>query len=95
MIALRPISAKIPAIGSKLAVVMFLTTLTFDLLHWQTTLVTRSIARLSDRLQTGGVCLVSPDVVRLAEGQPGFTAGLLVRDPDGHAMQVIERSSDN
>jgi hypothetical protein len=34
---------------------------------------------------------VSPGVVDLAEGHLGFTAGLLVRDPDGHALQVIER----
>jgi hypothetical protein len=37
------------------------------------------------------VALVSPGVVAMAEGQLGFTAGLLMRDPDGHAMQVIER----
>jgi catechol 2,3-dioxygenase-like lactoylglutathione lyase family enzyme len=62
-----------------------------DLMHWQTTLVTRGIARTAHRLLAGKFSLVSPDVVALVEGQLGFTAGLLVRDPDGHAMQVIER----
>jgi catechol 2,3-dioxygenase-like lactoylglutathione lyase family enzyme len=62
-----------------------------DLMHWQTTLVTRRIARITPRLWAGKFTLVSPGVVTLAEGQVGFTAGLLVRDPDGHAMQLIER----
>jgi catechol 2,3-dioxygenase-like lactoylglutathione lyase family enzyme len=62
-----------------------------DLMHWQTTLVTRDITSLTHRLRIGKFALVSPAVVTLAEGQLGFTAGLLVRDPDGHAMQVIER----
>jgi catechol 2,3-dioxygenase-like lactoylglutathione lyase family enzyme len=62
-----------------------------DLMHWQTTLVTREIARVAPRLLAGKFSLVSPSVVALTEGELGFTAGLLVRDPDGHAMQVIKR----
>jgi len=62
-----------------------------DLMHWQTTLVTRGIARMTPRLRAGKCTLVSPGVVALSEGQVGFPAGLLVRDPDGHAMQLIER----
>jgi hypothetical protein len=62
-----------------------------DLMHWQTTLVTRDITGVAYRLWAGKFALVSPALVTLAEGQLGFTAGLLVRDPDGHAMQVIER----
>jgi catechol 2,3-dioxygenase-like lactoylglutathione lyase family enzyme len=62
-----------------------------DLMHWQTTLVTRGIAGTAHRLLAGKFTLVSPDVVALVEGQLGFSAGLLVRDPDGHAMQVVER----
>jgi catechol 2,3-dioxygenase-like lactoylglutathione lyase family enzyme len=62
-----------------------------DLMHWQTTLVTRGITSVAHWLRAGKFALVSPTVVALGEGQLGFTAGLLVRDPDGHAMQVIER----
>ena len=62
-----------------------------DLMHWQTTLVTRDITGVAHRLWAGKFALVSPAVVALAEGQLGFTTGLLVRDPDGHAMQIIER----
>jgi hypothetical protein len=35
--------------------------------------------------------LVSPGVVTLTHGQLGFQKGLLVRDLDGHAVQVIEK----
>jgi hypothetical protein len=62
-----------------------------DLIHWQTTLRTHGIASLAPRLRAEKLTMVSPGVVPLAEGRLGFTAGLLVRDPDGHAMQVIER----
>jgi catechol 2,3-dioxygenase-like lactoylglutathione lyase family enzyme len=62
-----------------------------DLMHWQTTLVTRGIASAARRLLAEKFTLVSPGVVDLAERHLGFTAGLLVRDPDGHALQVIER----
>jgi catechol 2,3-dioxygenase-like lactoylglutathione lyase family enzyme len=62
-----------------------------DLMHWQTTLVTRDISGVAHRLRAGRFAFVSPDVVTLVEGLLGFTAGLLVRDPDGHAMQVIAR----
>jgi hypothetical protein len=62
-----------------------------DLMHKQTTLVTRGIAGTAHRLWAGKFTLVSPTLVTLADGQLGFTAGLLVHDLDGHAMQVIER----
>jgi hypothetical protein len=53
--------------------------------------LTRDITGVAHRLWAGKFAFVSPALVTLAEGQLGFTAGLLVRDPDGHAMQVIER----
>jgi catechol 2,3-dioxygenase-like lactoylglutathione lyase family enzyme len=61
-----------------------------DLMHWQTTLRTRGLASMAHRLPAGKFALVSPGVVALAESQLGFARGLLVRDPDGHAMQMIE-----
>jgi len=59
-----------------------------DLLHRQT-LLTRGIGSLTNQPQTGTFSLVSPSVVILAKGQLACTAGLLVRDPNGHAMQMI------
>jgi hypothetical protein len=33
---------------------------------------------------------LSPEVVPLGERVLGFTKALLIRDPDGHALSVIE-----
>jgi hypothetical protein len=57
----------------------------------QSCLVTRDVTNMVRRLRAGKFHFVSPAVVTLAEGQLGITDGLLVRDPDGHSMQVIER----
>jgi catechol 2,3-dioxygenase-like lactoylglutathione lyase family enzyme len=62
-----------------------------DLMHWQTTLVTRGADKLAHSSMPDKVALVSPRVVRLGEGPLGFHQGLLVRDPDGHALLLIER----
>jgi hypothetical protein len=62
-----------------------------DLMHWQTTLLTRDSTSVTHRLRAGKFALVSLGIVTLVEGHPGFTAGLLGRDLDGHAVQVIER----
>ena len=61
-----------------------------DRIHWQTTLVTRGIMSLSQRLLAEKFALVLPGIVALPEGRLGFSQGLLVRDPAGHAMQLIE-----
>jgi hypothetical protein len=60
-----------------------------DLAHWQTTLVARAPETLLHAQYGGG--LVSPDVVRVDDAQAGFTRGLMIRDPDGHAMRVVAR----
>ena len=64
-----------------------------DLWYWQTTLVTKDVQAIRDRLREGGVQFVSPDVVsipREAQDQLGFRKALIVRDPDGHAIRLIE-----
>ena len=62
-----------------------------DLVHWQTRLVTRSLADAYGTLRAAHVTLVSPGPVGLPDAALGFRSGLLVRDPDGHAMEVVER----
>jgi catechol 2,3-dioxygenase-like lactoylglutathione lyase family enzyme len=61
-----------------------------DLVHWQTTLATRGLGAAGRRLLSGTFALISPGVVALLDERLGFRKGLLVRDPDGHAMQLIE-----
>ena len=61
-----------------------------DLVHWQTTLVTRDADASALRLRDGRVPLVSPGVVTLQEDRLGYGKALLVEDPDGHAMEIVE-----
>ncbi len=62
-----------------------------DLVHWQTTIVTRDAGKAYQTLRGANAALVSPGSVTLSDSQLGFRKGLLVRDPDGHVMEVVER----
>ncbi len=60
-----------------------------DLINWQTRIVTNSIEELSKTLSP--YVFVSPGVVLLSDSQLGFKKGLLVRDPDGHVLQIVQK----
>ncbi len=62
-----------------------------DLLHWQTTLVVKDVAAIADRLRLNQTPFVSPGVVTIPGQTLGFKQGLLVRDPDGHVMRLVEK----
>jgi catechol 2,3-dioxygenase-like lactoylglutathione lyase family enzyme len=62
-----------------------------DLVHWQTRLVARSLASVWAALRAGHDTFISPGPVSLPDSALGFRSGLVVRDPDGHAMEVVER----
>jgi catechol 2,3-dioxygenase-like lactoylglutathione lyase family enzyme len=63
-------------------------TLSTDLWHWQTTLVVSDVdtaaAALKDAAQ-----FVSSGVVSIPDESLGFKKAVLVRDPDGHAIQFV------
>lgn len=59
-----------------------------DLWHWQTTLVVPDVEAAAATLR-GAAQFVSSTVVRLPDKALGFTKGFQVRDPDGHAIQII------
>jgi hypothetical protein len=62
---------------------------TNDLIHWQTKLVVGS-AESAERFLLGQKSVfVSSGVVSAKD--LGFNKGFLVRDPDGHVMQLIEK----
>jgi catechol 2,3-dioxygenase-like lactoylglutathione lyase family enzyme len=61
-----------------------------DLLHWQTRLVARSVDVAERRLRAAHATFVSPGTVTLPDARLGFGRALLVRDPDGHAMEVVQ-----
>lgn len=61
-----------------------------DLFHWQTTLIVRSTERITQDLIQANFRFVSPGIVLLSDKRLGFAKSLLVRDPDGHVMALIE-----
>lgn len=64
-----------------------------DLWSWQTRLVARDATAAGLALRGGHYTFVSPGVVTLDDRALGFRRGLLARDPDGHAMQLVERET--
>ncbi len=60
-----------------------------DLLHWQTTFTSGALAAVARRLFAAHALFVSPGEVTLPDASLGFTQGLLLRDPDGHAVRLV------
>jgi catechol 2,3-dioxygenase-like lactoylglutathione lyase family enzyme len=62
-----------------------------DLIHHQTRLIATDIGELARRLSTERYLLVSSGIVSIPKAELGFHSGLLVRDPDGHAIELVEQ----
>ena len=62
-----------------------------DLAHWQTKLVTDDIESGLARLREGKFSFISSGLIELSELVFGFKRSFLARDPDAHAMQLVER----
>jgi catechol 2,3-dioxygenase-like lactoylglutathione lyase family enzyme len=62
-----------------------------DIVHWQTTLTVNNAEAAALSLRANRSMFVSPGLVQLGRDDLGFTKALLVRDPDGHVMELIER----
>jgi catechol 2,3-dioxygenase-like lactoylglutathione lyase family enzyme len=62
-----------------------------DLAHWQTVLVAADAEALARALREGPCPMVSPAVAVPRNGDLGIGRGFLARDPDGHALAVVER----
>ncbi|MEK6801466.1 MAG: VOC family protein [Nitrospirota bacterium] len=59
-----------------------------DLWHWQTTLVVSDVEAAASALRDTAQ-FISSGVVSTPDGSLGFKKGFLVRDPDGHVVQVV------
>ncbi len=62
-----------------------------DLWHWQTTLVVKDVDAIAQRLQLHSIPFLSPRVVTIPGQILGFSKGLLVSDPDGHTMRIVQK----
>lgn len=62
-----------------------------DLIHWQTNLEGMDVAQAAERLRKSRSVFISTGVVNVPDTTTGFRKTVLVRDPDGHAVQIAER----
>jgi catechol 2,3-dioxygenase-like lactoylglutathione lyase family enzyme len=62
-----------------------------DLVHWHTRMAIADLNGAWIRLLAGRYDPISPGPTALADGLLGFQRGLTLRDPDGHAVQLVER----
>jgi catechol 2,3-dioxygenase-like lactoylglutathione lyase family enzyme len=60
-----------------------------DVISWQTKLVASDAQNLQRQLRE--YLFVSPGIVQMPDDRLGFKAGFLVRDPDGHVMEVVQK----
>jgi catechol 2,3-dioxygenase-like lactoylglutathione lyase family enzyme len=65
-----------------------------DSVFWHTDLTVNRLDDLASRLKEKGTGLVSPRVVNLDGGSAGLRHGLVVRDPDGHAVELLEERAE-
>jgi len=61
-----------------------------DLIHWETAVLLRSLAPWEPGLAAAGARRVSRPGRGDTTGNPDRVLGVLVRDPDGHAVRLIE-----
>lgn len=59
-----------------------------DLWHWETSFAAQGIAKL---LATYRPDLISSGITAFREPKTGFTAAVMFRDPDGHALRLVEK----
>ncbi len=62
-----------------------------DLWHWQTAIRVGRADAAADKLKSARVRFVSPGVTTIPDRTLGIAKGFIVRDPDGHGLQLIER----
>jgi len=62
-----------------------------DLVHRETELEAESVDSIAAPLRAAAVPFVSSGPTTFHEGKLGFTTGLVVRDPDGHPLGIVQR----
>src|SRR5579883_1074853 len=62
-----------------------------DIAHMQIELVVNDLVQLVKKLQQNGVPLVSSRIVQFTDNSFPYRQGCLVKDPDGHAMLMLEK----
>jgi len=60
-----------------------------DLVHHQTRLIAADIEELTRQLRASRFELISSGIIGTPGAELGFHSGLLARDPDGHALELV------
>ncbi len=63
---------------------------TDDIWHWQTTLLVENATALYNKLRRDNYKFVSKGLVELKQKNGNISKGFVTRDPDGHAMLIVE-----
>lgn len=66
-----------------------------DLAHWQTRFSGQSVEDAEQAFRTFRSTFVSPAALTLPTNSVGFRKSITVRDPDGHAVEIVEHESKN
>jgi len=64
---------------------------TDDLWAWQTTLDQSGLKTVAELLRAGKYNFASSGLIALPDSNLGFSQALLVRDPDGHLIRLIQK----
>ncbi len=64
---------------------------TNDIVHRHTVIETDNENALAEALRKANAGFISPGVISFQQSNVGYREGLLVRDPDGHAIEVVSR----
>src|SRR5438876_375629 len=62
-----------------------------DLIHWQTRFLGISADQAAENLRKSRRTLISTGAIELPDERAGFRKAVIVRDPDGHAVEVVEQ----
>jgi catechol 2,3-dioxygenase-like lactoylglutathione lyase family enzyme len=62
-----------------------------DLIHWQTALMTADVESAATRLRYAKTPFLSSAIATIQKANPGRVKAVLVSDPDGHAMELIQK----
>src|SRR5436189_3580119 len=62
-----------------------------DIVHWQTMIATDDVDLMAKKLRDAHVHFVSSGVVAMPKDKAGFSKGVLVSDPDGHSVLLMQK----
>jgi catechol 2,3-dioxygenase-like lactoylglutathione lyase family enzyme len=62
-----------------------------DVVHWQTMISTNDVDLMAKKLRDAHVGFVSSGVTAVSRDKTGFSKGVLISDPDGHDILLIQK----